>query len=100
MAPVSSLCESGGGTVASACRRSKAMSEIEGRVKYLSDEEKKKDFDMSDKEVEESDRAVAEEEEAENSSGESLADKAKDVVEGVKDAIKKGDSHEETPHRK
>jgi hypothetical protein len=91
-AQVSSLCESGGGTVRLACERSKAMSEIEGRVKYLSDEEKKKDFDMSDKEVEESDKAVAEEEEAANSSGESLTDKAKDVIEGVKEAIKKDDS--------
>jgi hypothetical protein len=65
-------------------KRSKAMSEIEGRVKYMSDETKKKDFDMTDEEIEESDKAVADEEQAARDEKESLGDKVKDAVKAVK----------------
>ena len=66
------------------------MSEIEGRAKYLSDEEKRNAFHMSDEDIEESDRDVAEEAQqaAESKKQPSYLERAeemsKDVIEKLK----------------
>ena len=59
------------------------MSEIEGRAKYLSDEEKKETFHMSDEEIEESDRAAAEDAQraAETKEQPNYLEKAEEIIE-------------------
>lgn len=60
------------------------MSEIEGRVKYLSDEEKKR-FDMTEEEVEEAHEAAqSDEERIEAERGENAAERTKDALLGSK----------------